>query len=788
MDPVPRQGVQPVERGDHNAIEPDDVRGLTHRWQALILPGEILPRYEDLVLGNLGRYADGAALVAQRPDGLRQVLWAGDRFRTWIATRLPGDLPGDLPPGPGQAITEVIDRALVAHAPMRTAFSRVSEGAVEIGNLVALPLSTPGGPPSVLLYLGATSATQNLLDAVLRSAHQGMLVLAAVRNAEGQIRDLRIIALNEAAARLLRSPADHLTWQCLSELSPSIGAGGLEALVSILDRGNDGQFELSYSTPEGSVHLKVSAGAIGDLLAVNLTDIADLKEREASFRVLFDENPMPMWLYDPGTLRFLNVNEAAIGHYGYSRERFLAMNVIEICPPDDRPALQAALEPRGVPTAVDSTWRHVKADGELIDVISRARPITFEGRSAVLAAVTDVTERNRYATGLQQAKELAEHASQAKSDFLATMSHEIRTPLNGILGYTDLLLESGPASDRDQNYLERIRNSGAALLTIVNDILDFSKVEAGQVELDPRPFYLLSLARNALSIVSSEADKRGLALTLDSPSDPPPLIMGDEDRLRQVLLNLLNNAVKFTPFGRVTLRLTTSPSHDGRVTILFEVEDTGIGIPHDKRNQLFERFSQVDGSIRREFGGTGLGLAISKRIVELMGGEIGFESELGRGSTFRFTVTLPRAAGHRIEKPSEARASQPSFARILLVEDNEINQDIARAVLQGSGYEVDTVGDGAAAVKAAHSKPYDVILMDIQMPVMDGMTATQRIRGSNHAARNVPIIAMTANVLPKQIEAFRAAGMDDHVGKPFKRDDLLAAVARWVERSASSAA
>jgi PAS domain S-box-containing protein len=575
----------------------------------------------------------------------------------------------------------------------------------------------------------------------------------------------------------------------LSELLPSLGGGGaLEALVSILERGHDGQFELNYPTPEGPVHLKVSAGAMGDLLAVNLTDIADLKEREASFRVLFDENPMPMWLYDPGTLRFLHVNEAAIGHYGYSRERFLAMNVIEICPPEDRAALRSALEPHGLPAVVDSTWRHVKADGDLIDVIGRARPITFQGRSAVLVALTDVTERNRYASSLQQAKDVAEHASRAKSDFLATMSHEIRTPLNGILGYTDLLLESGPASERDQNYLERIRNSGAALLTIVNDVLDFSKVEAGQIELDPRPFYLVSLARNALSIVSSGAERKGLAITFDPPADPPPLVMGDEDRLRQVLLNLLNNAVKFTPSGRVTLRLATSPSRDGGVSVRFEVEDTGIGIPHDKRSQLFERFSQVDGSIRREFGGTGLGLAISKRLVELMGGEIGFESELGHGSTFRFTVTLPRAAGHRVEVRSEAKPLQPSFARILLVEDNEINQDIARAVLQGSGYEVDTVSDGAAAVKAAHSKPYDVILMDIQMPVMDGMTATQRIRGLNHSARNVPIIAMTANVLPQQIQAFRAAGMDDHVGKPFKRDDLLAAVARWVERSASSAA
>jgi signal transduction histidine kinase/DNA-binding response OmpR family regulator len=392
-----------------------------------------------------------------------------------------------------------------------------------------------------------------------------------------------------------------------------------------------------------------------------------------------------------------------------------------------------------------------------------------------LAWIVVVRPARNWARQLGDARRKAESATRAKSDFLAMMSHEIRTPLNSVIGFADLLRTDPAIQGAQRRQVELIQGAGNMLLTVVNDALDFSKIEAGRIELAPEPFAMETLIDNSVSIVRGTAETKGLELRVDVDPCLWPYFLGDETRLRQVLLNLLNNAVKFTTQGLIALTVRKEREEGDRERLRFTVTDTGVGIGPENQKNLFKPFSQADASITRRFGGTGLGLSISKRLVELMGGEIGFHSKEGSGSSFWFCVTLPRSeAPELLREP--ASGGSASGAYILLVEDLPMNQELAKAMIGRMGHRIDVAGDGVAALKAVAERDYDLILMDIQMPKMDGITATKRIRALGGGFADLPIIAMTANVMPEQVREFFGAGMNGHVAKPVRQAELHAAI------------
>jgi signal transduction histidine kinase/ActR/RegA family two-component response regulator len=374
----------------------------------------------------------------------------------------------------------------------------------------------------------------------------------------------------------------------------------------------------------------------------------------------------------------------------------------------------------------------------------------------------------------------AEAASKAKTEFLATMSHEIRTPMNSIIGFTQVVLRKGGLPEETQRQLRMVERASGALLTVVNDILDFSKVEAGQVLLNPRAARMVSVAQDTMAIVAESARRKGLSLDLQFEA-PDNHHMVDDHRLRQVLLNLLNNAIKFTESGSVRLNVTSATTEAGDL-YRFEVVDTGMGISAEAAAGLFQRFSQADSSISRTHGGTGLGLAICKGLIELMGGQIGVVSEVGHGSTFWFEVPLVQVeAAAEIGEADEADAVS---AHILLVDDHPMNRELAVTILAMLGCTADTAADGHEAIARAAERRYDVILMDVHMPSLDGLAATRAIRASGGPSARVPIIAMSADVLPEQIAKCLEAGMVDNVGKPINIEALHEVLSNWVGRDA----
>ncbi|MEO1382798.1 MAG: ATP-binding protein, partial [Bacteroidota bacterium] len=406
----------------------------------------------------------------------------------------------------------------------------------------------------------------------------------------------------------------------------------------------------------------------------------------------------------------------------------------------------------------------------------------------------EIKEKNQQ---LIQAKEVAESGAKAKANFLATMSHEIRTPLNGVIGMAELIMNTN-LDEEQQDQLQIIRNSSENLLTIINDILDFSKVESGKLTLEAQDIDLYGCIQQVIDLFTPQAKVKNLQLFADIAETVPQMVRGDRVRLSQILTNLVSNAVKFTEKGRVKVSVEQIPHlQDGKIQLKIGVHDTGIGIPEDKIDQLFKAFEQVDASTTRRFGGTGLGLAICKQLVALMEGEIWIESQLNVGTTFFFTLQLAHAAqsvapdrvpaldkGHKSLGGSNTLNTSLSTLypmQILIAEDNRINQRIAQKIFGSLGYEIHLVPDGQKAWEAVTHRKYDVIMMDVQMPILDGLAATQKIRQSPLFPQPI-IIAMTANAMQEDRQRCLDAGMDDYITKPIKPSSIQEVLVKWGER------
>ena len=535
--------------------------------------------------------------------------------------------------------------------------------------------------------------------------------------------------------------------------------------------------------------VRYADGLLSDITARKRAE-ETLRKAEEQYRNLFEGISDAVFVIavatDLSSSRFLQVNHVACERLGYSHEEFLALSPRDI---DDPGALQQVVPDLGrILTENHLLFEtvHVAKDGRRIPTEINARLIEFEGRPAALGIARDITERKQAAAELQRAKDAAEAANRAKSEFLANMSHEIRTPMNGILGMAELALGT-ELTPEQRDYLEMVKASADSLLAIINDILDFSKIEAGKLEFESVEFPLRTTLDYAMKALAVRAREKGLELGFAVQGSVPEILIGDPGRLRQVLINLTSNAIKFTERGAVTVSVEHRSSGPDAVWLHFAVTDTGIGIAPEKQSHIFESFAQADGTMARRYGGTGLGLSISQKLVARMGGLIQVESAPGKGSTFHFDARF--GIGRPFQAPARdlpALIATPGAAgglHVLLAEDNAVNQLLAVRLLEKRGHAVTVAANGHEVLQKFRTQRFDLILMDVQMPGLDGFETTAAIRRIEAGSGcHTPIIAMTAHALKGDRERCLAASMDGYVPKPIHPETLFSEVEQVTKR------